>query len=267
MTLPWYIAASIRLPQFPRYFFWEHNVVRFLAPFAHREPVWFYGPVLLGGLLPASLLLVGFVRFLCSGREEDANLRCPELGFQLLAGTWCVLFFSLSDCKLPTYVMPAMPPLALAIGYYLVQGRRKPIRWPLAGVVVGFAVLAVVHYWALPLYARHHSPLGYSDAVVQHCSDPATPVVCYSRNCDSVSFYLGRDDLHTFRGKETPELISYLMHQRKVVILFTHRHCLDALRRVLPAALKLSEETPMCGSAKLGPEGTCYLATVRYDGR
>jgi dolichol-phosphate mannosyltransferase len=42
VTLPWYIAASILLPQFPRYFFWEHNVVRFMAPFAHREPVWFW---------------------------------------------------------------------------------------------------------------------------------------------------------------------------------------------------------------------------------
>ena len=34
-----------------RDFFWEHNVRRFLAPFAHEHGIWFYGPVLLGGLL------------------------------------------------------------------------------------------------------------------------------------------------------------------------------------------------------------------------
>ena len=35
------------------------------------------------------------------------------------------------------------------------------------------------------------------------CRDSNTPVVCYPRNCDSVAFYLKRDDLRSYRSKET----------------------------------------------------------------
>src|SRR5262249_23455182 len=40
-------------------------------------------------------------------------------GFLLLWAAWCVLFFSLSRGKLPLYVLPALPALALLVGAYL----------------------------------------------------------------------------------------------------------------------------------------------------
>src|SRR5262249_42886611 len=116
VAMPWYVAVCLRLPEFAGYFLWEHNVVRFLLPFAHRQPVWFYVPILLAGFLPATLLMIPWLRFLLTGRDEARQRRSPELGFMLLAGGWCVLFFSLSDCKLPTYILPAYPFLALAFG-------------------------------------------------------------------------------------------------------------------------------------------------------
>jgi hypothetical protein len=102
----------------------------------------------------------------------------------------------------------------------------------------------------------------WSEQVARQCSDPQTPVICYPRNCDSVAFYLGRDDLRSFRSKQTPAMIRYLLGQPRAVILFTHRHSLEALRQVLPPELRLVDETPLCASAKLGPEGMCYLAVV-----
>jgi hypothetical protein len=120
-----------------------------------------------------------------------------------------------------------------------------------------------VHYAALPWYAWHHSPMSRAEVVAAYCADPKTPVICYPRNCDSVAFYLERDDLHVFRSKETPQMISYLMTQPKSVVLFMHRHSLEALRQVLPASLRLTEETPLCGSARPGPEGLCWMAVVR----
>ena len=51
-------------PGFAASFFWKHNVVRFLAPFDHEEPFWFHLPPLFFGMLPWSLLLPGFLRFL-----------------------------------------------------------------------------------------------------------------------------------------------------------------------------------------------------------
>src|SRR5207244_8415259 len=84
VNLPWYAAMAFRQPGFLRYFFWEHNVVRFLSPFDHQQPVWFYGPILLGGLLPGTLLLPVFFRFLLADGGA-AQRRRPELGFFLLA--------------------------------------------------------------------------------------------------------------------------------------------------------------------------------------
>src|SRR5262245_8175093 len=107
VNLPWYIAIGLRAPAFLRYFFWEHNVVRFVQPFDHIRPVWFYLPVLLAGLFPATLLTFWFIRFLLSGDPQRTRLRTPEFGFHLLAGGWCIVFFSLAGSKLPTYILPA----------------------------------------------------------------------------------------------------------------------------------------------------------------
>jgi dolichol-phosphate mannosyltransferase len=37
----------------------------------------------------------------------------------MLCSGWCFTFFSLSQCKLPTYVLPAAPAIALMLGHYL----------------------------------------------------------------------------------------------------------------------------------------------------
>ena len=75
VALPWYVALVVRIPGFLSYFFWEHNVQRFLTPFAHAHGVWFYAPVLWLALLPASLPAVGFLRFLFTSEEATAAKR------------------------------------------------------------------------------------------------------------------------------------------------------------------------------------------------
>jgi dolichol-phosphate mannosyltransferase len=117
VALPWYAAIGWREPRFVGSFLWTHNVVRFVQPFDHEEPFWFYLPGLALGLLPWALLVPGMVRFLL--RREDPSGRPAAMGFFLLASGWTVLFFSASGCKRAVYLLPAMPPLALALGCYL----------------------------------------------------------------------------------------------------------------------------------------------------
>jgi 4-amino-4-deoxy-L-arabinose transferase-like glycosyltransferase len=254
VTLPWYIAACLRLPDFARHFFWEHNVVRFLSPFDHLRPIWFYGPILLAGLLPGTLLLLPFLRFLLSGDPAQAARRSVEFGYLLLAGGWCLLFFSLSGCKLPTYILPAFPPLALALGVYLTVSGWDRSRWT-GGVATGaFGLLIVGHYVAVPWYARQHSPMNQPDEVAAYCGARTTPVVCYPRSVDSVAFYLGRDDLRTYRSKETPVLVRYLQQNPRTVVLFSHRHSLKQLSDVLPPQLQLTGATQL---------GLCHMAFVQ----
>jgi 4-amino-4-deoxy-L-arabinose transferase-like glycosyltransferase len=242
VTLPWYVAMARRVPAFAGEFLWEHNIRRFLAPFAHQHGVWFYGPVLLAGLLPLTLLLPSLLRFLLSSDEAQACRRTVELSFLLLAGGWCVLFFTLSQCKLPTYVMPAFPPLALALGYFLAHSRWRSGRLPCAVAGGAFVLLAFTHHVACPWYAAYRSPVGRPEAVCRLCADPATAVVCYPRNCDSVAFHLGRDDLRSYRSKSIEELRLLVRTRTRTVILCTHRHSLQGLRQLLPPDVRVVEE-------------------------
>jgi 4-amino-4-deoxy-L-arabinose transferase-like glycosyltransferase len=253
VALPWYAAVCARMPDFARYFLWEHNVVRFLTPFDHQRPIWFYGPIVVLGLFPACLLLVPFCRFLASGDRQVMQRRSPELGFLLLAGGWCVFFFSLSGCKLPTYVLPAFPPLCLALGAFVAATRWARARRTTVFAGIGLIGLAVAHHVAVPWYARYHSPMRRPHEVRAWCSDPATPVVCYPRSVDSVAFYVGREDFRSYRSKETSQLIHFLRMQKRVTVLFSHRHSLEQLRQVLPPELNLVKSAPL---------GLCAMAVV-----
>jgi dolichol-phosphate mannosyltransferase len=116
---PWYLLVSLREPEFLGYFFWTHNVVRFAAPFDHARPAWYYLPGMLAGMLPWAMLWPELVRFLARHSRRAAARRPAALGLLLLVGLWCLTFFSAAGCKRPGYVLPAMPPLALVLGWYL----------------------------------------------------------------------------------------------------------------------------------------------------
>jgi len=124
LAAPWFVTLAWRDPAFLNDFFWTHHVVmRFLQPL-HEEPAWYYVPVLLLGMLPWSLLLPAMLRLLGRRSGPAARKRPAEVGFLLLCCSWCFLLFSTASCKRIGYILPAMPPLALALGYTL--DRRLP---------------------------------------------------------------------------------------------------------------------------------------------
>jgi 4-amino-4-deoxy-L-arabinose transferase-like glycosyltransferase len=243
VALPWYVAVCLRAPEFAGYFLWQHNVVRFLDPFDHLRPVWFYVPVVLAGLLPATVLLVPLLRYLLTADADAVRTRCAGLGFTLLAAGWCLAFFSASGSKLPTYVLPAFPPLALALGYVLANTRWRRSRWPAAGAALGFGTLLIANYVAVPWYAWYRAPMGQPDVVLPYLADRSLPVVCYPRNCDSAAFHVGRDDLRSIRSREIELLRQVVRQQPRTVILCTHRHSLAGLRQALPPEVRLTNET------------------------
>jgi 4-amino-4-deoxy-L-arabinose transferase-like glycosyltransferase len=119
VAAPWYVAVMIRHPDFAGYFFWFHNVVRFVQPFDHQAPPWDYIPGLLIGTLPWALLAIPMVRDLFSHSREASDRRPASLGAFLFLFAWGFLFFSLAGSKRPVYLVPVFPPLALALGCYL----------------------------------------------------------------------------------------------------------------------------------------------------
>ena len=195
----------------------------------------------------------------------------PTLGgFCLLAGGWCVLFFTLSGSKLPTYILPAFSPLALAFGYHWSLKPTRGGGWVMASWA---ALLLIAHVLILPWYADLRSPMGAPAAELRAlCADPATAVCCYPRSCDSAAFYLGRDDLRPTRSKFVHLLVADLLSRDRTVILFTHNHSLAALKDALPPDLRIVREvtfhrrvpgpsflTPLIGET---PLGLCDVAVI-----
>jgi 4-amino-4-deoxy-L-arabinose transferase-like glycosyltransferase len=128
LAAPWYLAITARDPAFAWHFLIDHHLARFFGSEYHAQPFWYYIPIIAAACLPWSVLLVPIFRFLLDRSPETRTRRSPALGFFVLWAGWCLLFFSLSQGKLPTYVLPALPPVAVLIGYYLqhVLSERAP---------------------------------------------------------------------------------------------------------------------------------------------
>jgi 4-amino-4-deoxy-L-arabinose transferase-like glycosyltransferase len=110
-ALPWYILVTHRNPDFFRIFIIEHNFKRFLTPeFQHIQPFWFYVPIMFLSICPWSL----FALFGCVDALRGHSLSRGSVSWFLLFWFgFTVLFFTLSQSKLPGYVLPAVPPLVL----------------------------------------------------------------------------------------------------------------------------------------------------------
>ncbi|MCI0652681.1 MAG: glycosyltransferase family 39 protein [Planctomycetes bacterium] len=115
--LSWYLLLGFTHPDgfgFLRELFLEHHAGRFLAPMqGHGGPVVYYVPVLLAGFLPWSpFLFRSFAReqFAAAGGERARFLR---LILCFAAVTFVV--FSVAATKLPSYIAPLFPALALLV--------------------------------------------------------------------------------------------------------------------------------------------------------
>ena len=158
-ALPWYLLCARRNPDFFRVFLIEHNFKRFLTPeFQHTQPVWFYVPVLAIALAPwVAVGVAGAIRQ-CA-RFPGSRAASP---FAVLLCSWttfCFLFFSLSQSKLPGYLLPVVPAAVLAMsGVYSAEtllSRRAKGLLLAATSIVFFAAFAFSSY-----RLRHPVPLG-----------------------------------------------------------------------------------------------------------
>ncbi len=271
INLPWYAAIYRHQPIFLKYFFWDHNVMRFLQPFDHLQPVWYYIPVFLLSALPCLLLGRSFLGWLLN---ENSPGRSVATGFWLLAGGWCLAFFSVSGSKLPTYILPAVPPLVLVFGCFLAHTKWQQSRAVRIGAGSWVVVLLAAFAVAIPYYAQQRSPLRDPELIARLCTDTSTPIVCFPRNCDSVSFYLHRNDLISLRGKQANDLLKKVLEVPKTVVLFTHDHSLGTFEPIMPHDIYLKESISMRKPKKeqnaidriigANPWGLCDIAVVQH---
>jgi 4-amino-4-deoxy-L-arabinose transferase-like glycosyltransferase len=140
IVLPWFVAIQIKVPQFFRVFFIEHNLERFGTNlYQHSQPFWYYIPVFLLAALPwtwftlTALVDSIWTSIQCLRGQESFDEE--NSGFRLFLLVWIfvpIVFFSVSRAKLPGYILPAVPGAAILTADFL-HVRWEPLsarfRW------------------------------------------------------------------------------------------------------------------------------------------
>jgi 4-amino-4-deoxy-L-arabinose transferase-like glycosyltransferase len=124
VALPWYIAVQIKNPDFFRVFILEHNFARFGTNlYRHKQPFWYYVPIALVSLVP--WMFFAIAAFFAALRTwfDARKQRIREAdGWPIFLVVWLIVpiaFFSLSQSKLPGYILPAIPAGTLLLAEYL----------------------------------------------------------------------------------------------------------------------------------------------------
>lgn len=161
LCAPWFLLVSLRNPDFARFFFIHEHFERFLTTVHGREaPFWYFLPVLLVGFMPWTSLLP---RLVIDGLRRSSGDGFQTGRFLLIWAVFVFAFFSKSSSKLPSYILPMFPALALLLGQSLTNMRAAALKKHLWLPLLLWGILAC----ALPL--THFLP-----------DDPGTPPTAYA---------------------------------------------------------------------------------------
>ncbi len=163
VAVPWFLAVTARIPQFPHYAFVRETFQRVTTTSFHRTaPFWYYFPIIPVAAFPwiiPALSRLGGGRLRWAWEARRVNDRARDA---LLLGCWMVgplVFFTLNQSKLPQYVLPLMPAFALAAARHL--SRETPaVGWK---VYVGSAALLAAGLFFLPDLLPARIPLTPSE--------------------------------------------------------------------------------------------------------
>lgn len=153
ISAPWFVAVSIANPEFFHFFFIHEHFERFLTKVHHRyQPWWDFIPILLLGILPWITVMFDALARAWNGDLSEPKAFKPQR-FLLIWSVFIFLFFSASSSKLPSYILPIFPALALLIGVRLTQTPARTLFW----MMVPIAVLAVAAFLLSPFAVTRSS--------------------------------------------------------------------------------------------------------------
>lgn len=150
ITAPWFYLVMKANPEFFQKFFIYEHYTRFTTKDLGRYQPWYYFvPVLLTGMLPWTVLMFDTLfktwrsSRVSAGAFQESNFNAAR--FLLVWAVFIYLFFTVSGSKLPSYLLPMFPALALLMGIQLSAMANSRLFWmiapmlPLTLLAVGFA--------------------------------------------------------------------------------------------------------------------------------
>ena len=147
LVLPWYLEAEKHNPGYLRYYFWEEHFGRFMTDELDRGEPWYY---FIGvgfiGFLPWTLLLP------LAAKAAWKSVRMEKSDDQTVyLCLWAIIpfvFFSVSKSKLPHYILPIFPALAMLTAIALVRVYQDaPAKLQLALARTWWILLALAFFF------------------------------------------------------------------------------------------------------------------------
>ena len=125
----YYLMYQVHGMEFINTFLGFHNLTRFTTP-EHPTRVlwWYYFPVVILGLFPWTGLLLQSIK------ASITDSRSDDLEKMLFVNIWwlfVLIFFTISQTKLVSYILPMFPALAIVIGWNIARMQKENygIRW------------------------------------------------------------------------------------------------------------------------------------------
>jgi 4-amino-4-deoxy-L-arabinose transferase-like glycosyltransferase len=148
VALPWFLAVTARIPEFPHYAFVRETFERFTTPGFHRTaPFWYYLPIIpvaaFPWIVPACARLGGLGRW----RATWSARREPAAREPLWLVAWVLgplALFTLNESKLPQYVLPLMPAFALAAARTVAAAGPRVAWRPYVALAGALAVVVIL---------------------------------------------------------------------------------------------------------------------------
>jgi 4-amino-4-deoxy-L-arabinose transferase-like glycosyltransferase len=213
--LPWYLMMYYAHGMdFIHTFLGFHNITRFLQPEHPAGILWYYYlPVLLIGFFPWTMFLVQSISAALQNREK---LHGNILLFLVIWATVILSFFTASQTKLISYILPLYPPLALLVGWYIdrciTTGLPRIFKTP----ALLLTLLMIAIETGLVLTARNLAPALFPGVVITG--------LIFAASLGGTCFTLWRRNLRGFMG-------TLIMGMMAFVIV--------AMTQLLPAAAPL----------------------------
>ncbi len=127
IVLPWFILMEARNPGFLRFFFIHEHLERYVSSSEHGWGPWFFIPIVIGGAWPWIFFVpLGWSAMHTESHIADSEVPSDQGSAARFLAIWFIVvfvFFSIPRSKLGSYILPAMPPLAIVAGYGLAQLR------------------------------------------------------------------------------------------------------------------------------------------------
>ena len=149
IATPWFVLVIKANPEFfDKFFIYEHYTRFTTKQLGRYQPWYYFVPVLLFGMLPWTVLMFDTLVRTWRGSVQQIKAFSAER-FLLVWAVFIYFFFSISGSKLPSYLLPMFPALALLMGKQIAEMRSTRLFWLiLPSLVVIVILLGVVPFAA-----------------------------------------------------------------------------------------------------------------------